>query len=86
MGDKMAGEMPDVLIHGDTVRSSTMRHDELVSATSSRSSPAVAVAGAMCTRVHAEAFLHAICGVCLPGAESPRPAALRPAAGHFYIR
>ena len=36
-----------------------------------------AVGGAIAARVHAVAFLHAICGVCLPESESPRPAVVR---------
>jgi Xaa-Pro aminopeptidase len=35
--------------------------------------------GARSARVHAVAFLHAFCGVCLPVSESPRPAAPQPA-------
>jgi hypothetical protein len=37
--------------------------------------------GARSARVHAVAFLHAICGVCLPVPGSPRPAAPQPLRG-----
>jgi hypothetical protein len=46
--------------------------------------PAFAVVGAMSVRVHAVAFLHATCGVCLPEPESPRPADMRLADEPLY--